>query len=96
MSYDTTPIHAYVEQKYLSGPVQKHVDGWRLEPKVVIDRLVDHFRDMGIYRVTRQNESIVSAGILHLLKNSPEILRLVQRAYAEEQRRAKTRHTGNV
>ncbi len=92
MASDNVPIHAFVEQKYLSAPMQRLVDGWRLEPKVVVDRLVDHFREMGIYQVTRQNEALILEGIRHQLKHSPDIMRLVMRARLDEQRRAKTRH----
>jgi hypothetical protein len=92
MAPDNVPIYAYVQQKYGSAAVQRLVEGWRLESKVIIDRIVDHFRDMGIYTVSRQNEVLIVKGILHQLRHSPEILRLVVRANLEEQRRTRSRH----
>ena len=92
MASDNIPIHAFVEAKYSTPAMQRLVEGWRVEPRIVVERLVEHFREMGIFQVTRQNETLIIDGIRHQLKNSPEILRLVMRMQVEEQRRAKSRH----
>lgn len=93
MASDNQPIQAFVELKYHTPAIQRLVDGWRVEPKVIMDRLIEHFRDMGIFQVTRQNEALISEGIRHQLKHSPDILKLVMRANVEEQQRVKTRHS---
>jgi len=92
MNLSPVPIQHFVTEKYLSKPIQKLVESWRLEPRIVIDKLVAHFREMGIFTVTAQHEKLMLQSIVHYLKSSPELSSLAQRARSEELRRQRSRH----
>jgi hypothetical protein len=92
MTPELVPINRFVLQKYQTPMVQKIVESWRLEPQVVIEKLVEHFREMGIFAVSFQHERLITASIVHHLKHSPDIARLVLRARNEELRKQRNRH----
>jgi hypothetical protein len=92
MAHEDVPIQLFVNQRYMMPAVQKIVDGWRVEAHHVIDKLVEHFREMGIYRVSSVHEALIMKNLMHQLRNSPEILSLVQKARMEEQKRQRNRH----
>lgn len=92
MAADRVPIMHFLEERYSTRPVQRIVESWRVEPKQVIERLGEHFREMGIFAVDAHNERLVLLSMLHTLRHSPEILRLVLSARREEQRTQKNRH----
>ena len=91
MALEDVPIQFFVTQQYLLPSVQKIVDGWRVEPQQVIDRLVDHYREMGIFRVLAGQESMIAGDIMFQLRSSPELTRLVQRARNDEATAARAR-----
>ena len=92
MSPDIIPIDLYIEQRYHTPAIQKIVDGWRVDPKLIIDRLTDSFREMGIFTVGAKNETLVRNAMVQSLKLSPEISALVARARRAEIRKQKNRH----
>ncbi len=92
MRADRVPIMHFIEERYATRPVQRIVETWRVEPKQIIERLTEHFREMGIFAVDAHNERLVLLSMLHTLRHSPEILRLVQNARREEQKSQKIRH----
>jgi len=92
MSFEDIPIHIFVSQRFSSHSVQRVVENWRVEPSVLIDRLIDHFKEMGIFRVARGHEGLIMKNMIHQLKSSPEISRMVYRARQEEMRRQRNRH----
>lgn len=92
MAYEDVPIQLFVNQRYLTPVVQKLVDGWRVEAHHVIEKLVEHFREMGIYRVAAVQEQLVIKNMMHQLRHSPDIMRLVQRARQDELKRQRNRH----
>ena len=95
MSFDQTPIQHFVTQRFLTKDIQKLVDGWRVEPRDIIEKVVDHFREMAIYRVPYTQEDLITDSITQYLKSSPDIIRLVLKARNEEMRRQRNnRHSG--
>ena len=92
VTHEDIPIQLFVNQRYSTPAVQKLVDGWRVEPHLVIDKLVEHFREMGIYRVSGAHEPLILKNLMHQLKHSPEILSLVHKARNDEQKRQRNRH----
>lgn len=92
MAFEDVPIQLFVNQLYMRPVVQKIVDGWRVEAHVVVDKLVEHFREMGIYRVAPVNEKLITKNLMHQLRNSPDIQSMVQRARQDEQKRQRNRH----
>jgi hypothetical protein len=92
MGLESTPIVMFVMQRYQTPQVQKIVDGWRLEPQHVIDKLVEHFREMGVYAVPFRHEQLLTRDLIHQLRHSPEIYRLVQKARQDEMRKQRNRH----
>lgn len=93
MIYEPTPIQMFVSQKYQSQAIQKIVENWRVEPQLIVDKLVDHFREMGIYRVPFNQDRLLMADLLRYLKTSPDLMRLVSKARNEEARRQRNRHS---
>lgn len=92
MNLSPVPIQHFVTEKYLSKSVQKLVESWRLEPRIVIDKLVLHFREMGIFSVTAQHDKLMLQSIVHYLKSSPDLAQMAQRARSDELRRQRSRH----
>lgn len=93
MVHEDIPIQLFVNQRYMMPVVQKIVDGWRVDAHVIVDKLVDHFREMGIYSVSGAHEKLIMKNLLHQLRSSPDILKLVTRARHEEQKRQRNRHS---
>jgi len=94
MIIDPVPITQFVTRQYETKAVQRIVESWRLDPKMVIDRVVEHFREMGFYVVTFHQEAILIAELHRHLRHSPDIIKLVQRARAEEARKVRHREVG--
>ena len=89
---ESVPIDHFIAQRYTHPSVQKIVESWRIEPKEIIDKLVDFFREMGIYEVHYGHERLIMDNMLRHLRFSPEITQLVSRARTDEIRRQRNRH----
>ena len=87
MSQDEIPVLLFVAQHYSTPIVQRLVENWRIEPIRVIEKLADHLREMGIYRVPYKHERLLMSHIIHLLRHSPEIQRMVSKASQDEAKR---------
>lgn len=92
MNIEGVPIAQFVTQKFTLLKVQKIIETWRIEPKAIIDKLVEHFREMGIFIVHYGHEEIIVNNMVFILKNSPDIQHLVQKANQDELKRQRTRH----
>lgn len=92
MSSDDLPIALFIERNYSSRRVQKLVETWRVEPSIVITKLIDHFREMGIFFVSPRHEPLMLQNMLFQLRNSAEIQQLVHKAKSEEMKRQRSRH----
>jgi hypothetical protein len=92
MALEKIPINHFVMQRYGHHSVQKIVETWRIEPGEIINKLIEHFREMGIYEVAYGHEKLMMNTMLVHLKHSPEIMRMVARMRQEELRRVRNRH----
>ncbi len=92
MNYEEIPIQNFVTTKYQTPAVQKIVEQWRVEPQLVVEKVVEHFRELGIYKVAFNHERMLTRHMLQLLRNSPEIMKLVTKARSEELKRQRNRH----
>jgi hypothetical protein len=93
VTHDQIPVLQFVTQMYSSRSVQKIVEFWRIEPAQVIEKITDHFREMGIYRVNDHHQRLLLIHMLHLLRHSPEIQRMAEKASFDEARRQRSRHS---
>ncbi len=93
MNYEPQPIQVYLTQRYMTSVVQKIVDGWRIEPQLVVDKMLEHFREMGIFVVPFKQDELIIRSLIRYLRTSPDIARLVQRSRSEELRRQRNRHS---
>ncbi len=92
MNYEEIPIQNFVSSKFSTPSVQKIIESWRVEPQLVIDKVVEYFREMGIYKVGFNQDRMLMNNMLTLLKNSPEIMRMVNKARNDELKRQRNRH----
>jgi hypothetical protein len=92
MNTESTPIGIFVESHYSSKKIQKVVASWRVEPTVIVNKLIDHFREMGIYYVAPGHELLILNNILYQLRYSADIQLLVHRARNDEMKRQRNRH----
>lgn len=92
MNIEGIPISQFISQKFTLLKIQKIIESWRIEPKSIVDKLVEHYREMGIFTVHYGHEEIIVNNMVFLLKNSPEIQHIVQRANQDELKRQRTRH----
>lgn len=93
MNFEGQPIAHYITQRYMTPQIQKLVDGWRVEPQLVVDRAIEYFRDMGIYTVPYQQDALIMGNLVRYLKTSTDLQRMVTRARAEELKRQRNRHS---
>ncbi len=93
MHYEAQPIAHYITQRYMTPQIQKLVDGWRVEPQLVVDRAIEYFKDMGIYTVPYQQDALIMGNLIRYLKTSADLQRMVQRARVEELKRQRNRHS---
>lgn len=93
MHFEGQPIQHYVTQRYMTQPVQKIVDGWRVEPQLVVDKLIDYFREMGIFVVPYNQDALIMKNLIRYLKTSHELSHMVSRARNEEMKRQRNRHS---
>ena len=92
MTQDAKPIVYFVAERYSTPAVQRIVDTWRIEPALVIQKLAEHFQEMGIYRVAAGHEKVLAEHMLQLLRHSPELQRMVSKAKQEDAKRQRSRH----
>ena len=92
ISYEDIPVQVFVAQKYHTPQVQKFVEEWRVEPESVIDKIVDHFKELGIFRVGLSQHRIIQDAMMTYLRTSPEIQKMVLKLRAYELRRQRNRH----
>lgn len=93
MNFEGQPIAHYITQRYMTPTIQKLVDGWRVEPQMVVERAIEYFRDMGIHVVPYQQDALIMGNLLRYLKTSSDLQRMVTRARAEELKRQRNRHS---
>ena len=80
MLVDKLPIEIYINQKFESKEIIKLIESWRVESEVLRDAVVQAFREMGIYQIEPASEHLMGSVIISVLKNSPDIYKLVKRA----------------
>jgi len=90
--FDKIPIWHFITLRYMTPPIQKIVETWRVEPSLVIKKLNDYFKEIGLYAVTREQDPLVMQTIIFQLKNSPEIQKLLAKTRQDELRRQRNRH----
>lgn len=93
MNFEGQPIANYITLRYMTPAIQKLVDGWRVEPQLVVERAIEYFREMGIYTVPYQQDALIMGNLVRYLKTSADLQRLVQRARNEELKRQRNRHS---
>ena len=89
---DRRPIELVVKGYFGARSIQNIVDPWRIEPDVLVVRLTEHFRDLGIYFVEKGQEEMILENMIFQLKSAPDIQGLVAKNRADEQRRQQKRH----
>jgi hypothetical protein len=90
--FDKIPIWHFITTRYLTPQIQKIVESWRVEPTVVIEKLNEHFKDLGLHTVSRDQDPLVMQTLIFQLKNSPEISKLLAKNRQDELRRQRNRH----
>lgn len=92
MAQEKMPIHVFVATRWSNPQVQKLVEGWRVEPADVIEKLIEHFRDMAIFEVPYGHETLMLNNLIFQLKHSPELVKMLQKVKADEAKRQRARH----
>jgi len=87
------PIHIYVEQCFHNRTIAQMINGWKVEPRELIDIILVHFRDMGIFFALPSYRDLILKNIIHNLKYSREITTLVKEVeYESLKRQQQNRH----
>lgn len=90
--FDKIPIWHFITTRYLTPPIQKIVETWRVEPTQVIEKLNEYFKEIGVHTVSREQDPLIMQSIIIQLKHSPEILKLLAKTRQDELRRQRNRH----
>ena len=92
---EPVPIENFVSLEFGRNTVAKLIANWRIEPETLIQIIISHHREMGVFFVYPQHEKVIQKSIINALKSSPEVVRLLRRAEMNElTRQWNNRHHG--
>jgi hypothetical protein len=78
---ETVPIEIFINQVLSTKAALQIVENWPLKSEAITAVVVKHFHDIGIYRVNPLGQSsVIGEEILFFLKNSPQILDMIDKA----------------
>jgi len=78
---EAIPVEIFVVQELAKKSATQIIENWPLKSEAIVNVVVKHFHDLGIYRIEPFAHSEVMRGeLLHFLRNSPQILEMIDKA----------------
>lgn len=93
MLTEPIPIYHYVKEQLENRAVKAVVDEWRVENEVILEITINNYKSMGIYQVTPESEAHINRIFLKILKDSPDVTRLILEAKKRERHLAKNKRS---
>ena len=93
MQPEPIPTEYFIQTCLLERAIRDITDGWRIEMEQLQTILTQHFREMGIFFVAPNHVPMLKETLMHHLKHSIEIRRILRRLDQEELARRNVRMT---
>ena len=93
MQPEPVPLEYFIQSCLTDKAVREITEGWRIEMDQLQSILVQHFRDMGIFFVAPSHVGMLKDTLMHHLKHSIEIRKVLKKLDLEVQARRKVRMT---
>ncbi|MCX6124438.1 MAG: hypothetical protein NTV34_06770 [Proteobacteria bacterium] len=78
---ENVPVEVFINQVMARKAAQQIVEHWPLKSELVLAVVIKHFHDIGMYRVNPFGQGkVIEAELLFFLKNSPQILDMIDKA----------------
>ena len=98
LNAEVVPIEVFVSQVLATKAALSITDSWPLKSEVVMQVVVKHFQDCGMYTVSPFGQhNVVKEEVLFFLKNSTQIIEMIEKAKkaaAAAAQRGKTQQEG--
>ena len=91
MITESVPLQIYIRQSFDTKEIKAVTDQWRVETGQLMNIVISHLNEIGVYSVAPNNEKFMKEVILAFLNNSPEIIKLVHEAERRERMLARTK-----
>jgi hypothetical protein len=81
MNTEKVPVEVFIQQVLATKAAQQIIDQWPIKAEVVLQIVIRHLNDMGIYMVNPVGQDpVVRKEIIFFLKNSSAIMDLIDKA----------------
>lgn len=78
---EDVPVEIFVTQVIATKPAMQITENWPLKAEVILQVVIKHFHDLGIYRVAPLGQSeAMRDEVLHFLRNSTTIIDMIDKA----------------
>lgn len=78
---ESVPIEVFVVQILSTKVALQIIEHWPLKSEAIINTVIKHYQDIGIYQVSPAGQSeVLKDSILFYLKNSPQIIDMIDKA----------------
>lgn len=91
MLTETVPVYVFAKMQLESRDVKAVTDEWRVETEMLLEIALGHYKNMGIYEVTPESEVFFCENFLNILRDSPEVTRLILESKKREKQLARNR-----
>jgi hypothetical protein len=91
MLTEAMPIKLFVRISLERREIKSIIEEWRVEHDVLIQCIVNHFNEVGIFEVRPHLEQVIRLRIAGFIKSSPEILKRKIEAERRERILARTK-----
>ncbi|MBF0442151.1 MAG: hypothetical protein HQK54_09615 [Oligoflexales bacterium] len=96
MLTEPLPTSVFVKTRFQEARVYKVIDEWPVDRAAVELVVISYFEDMGILQITPETEIYAIEFIIKLVRNCPEIFKMVEKAKKEEERRRESSRYRNI
>ena len=84
MQLEAIPVESFVKKNLYHPLVQQITERWRIDIELIIPIVIKEIKEMGILFVNKNQTNYVLNTMIAILKNSPEIIKLIKKSEKEE------------
>ncbi len=81
LNTETIPIEIFVAQVMATKAVLQITDSWPLKSESIVEVVIKHFNDLGVYSVSPFGQyDVMREELMYFLENSQHIIELIDKA----------------
>jgi hypothetical protein len=81
LNTETIPIEIFVAQVMATKAVTQITDSWPLKSESIVEVVIKHFNDLGVYSVSPFGQyDVMRQELMYFLENSQHIIELIDKA----------------